>query len=232
MASRPDAEPRRFITTVGPWLVVALSIPIGIYAYMFQIGVAGADEFHLRFAQTPLRAGLHILFGGTVLVIGGFQFIPALRNNYRRVHRWIGRLYLLCVLAGGTAGFALSFQAEGGLVGRFGFGCLAIVWLYTGWQAWRAIRRRDIATHRIWMMRNYALAFAAVTLRIQLGIFGIFDVPFEAGYPVTAWLSWIPNLLIVEWFLVGRVPAIRRGRVATADRTQLAAQAEHPDMFE
>ena len=57
-----------------------------------------------------------------------------------------------------------------GLVGFFGFGTLAVLWLATGWLAYRAIRRRDVASHRAWMMRNFALTYAAVTLRLWLGV--------------------------------------------------------------
>lgn len=52
------------------------------------------------------------------------------------------------------------------------------------------------------MMRNFTMAFGAVTLRIYLGIFSASGVPFQESYPVVAWLSWVPNLLIVEWVLL------------------------------
>jgi hypothetical protein len=54
------------------------------------------------------------------------------------------------------------------------------------------------------MMRNYAMAFGAVTLRIYLGVFGAVGVPFIESYPVVAWIAWVPNLIFVEWFLLTR----------------------------
>lgn len=47
-----------------------------------------------------------------------------------------------------------------------GLAGLALAWLYTGLRAYLAIRARDIAAHRCWMVRNFALAFASVTLRL------------------------------------------------------------------
>ncbi len=184
-------------------VLLVLSIPIGIYAYLFQFQLTGDPAFHARFSLTPIPAFLHVIAGGTLLALGGAQFSKRLRASYPKVHRIIGRTYLIGVLLAGCAGFVLAFTAEGGLVSQFGFATLAIVWLWTGTQAFIAIRASEIAVHQAWMMRNYALAFAAVTLRIQLGLFEAFtDAPFESFYPVTAWFSWVPNLLIVEWFLI------------------------------
>ena len=65
----------------------------------------------------------------------------------------------------------------------------------------------DVASHRRWMMRNYALTFGAVTLRIQLGLLtGPLGFAFAQAYPLVAWLAWVPNLIVVEWWLLQRKP--------------------------
>ena len=60
-------------------------------------------------------------------------------------------------------------------------------------------------------MRNFAMAFGAVTLRIYLGLFALAGIPFEESYPAVSWLAWVPNLLMVEWYLAlkkeSRMPA-------------------------
>ena len=55
------------------------------------------------------------------------------------------------------------------------------------------------------MIRSFALTFAAVTLRIWLGISQASGMDFDVAYPVIAWVAWVPNLLVAEWW-------IRRGR--------------------
>ena len=147
---------------------------------------------------------MHVIGGGIVLLAGGFQFWQGLRLRLPRVHRWTGRVYLSFVLIGGIGGLILAPNSDGGLVANFGFGTLAVLWLFSGYQAYVSIRRGDIAAHRAWMMRNYAMAFGAVTLRIYLGMFQIWDVPFDEAYPVTAWISWVPNLIMIEWYLALR----------------------------
>jgi len=81
---------------------------------------------------------------------------------------------------------------------RLGFACLALGWLYTGLRAYLAIRAHDIVSHRRWMVRNFALTFGAVTLRLWLPASMAFGIAFELAYPVIAWLCWVPNLLVAE----------------------------------
>jgi hypothetical protein len=51
------------------------------------------------------------------------------------------------------------------------------------------------------MIRNYALTFAGVMLRLWMPILVSLGVEFLAAYTVVAWLCWIPNLLVVEWMI-------------------------------
>ena len=182
-------------------VVILTSIAIAFHAFGFQLRISGAESFHLRFDETPVFSAMHVLGGGLCLLLGGFQFSRRLRTKRPRLHRNFGRTYLILVAIGGIGSLVLAPNADGGLVARFGFGLLAVLWLSSGLQAYRAIRQRDIQSHRAWMLRNFALTFAAVTLRIQLGLFELGGVPFEAAYPTVAWLSWVPNLVVIEWYL-------------------------------
>ena len=62
----------------------------------------------------------------------------------------------------------MSWFSSVGLLGFFGFGSLAVLWVAFTLTAYRAIRRRDVASHRAWMMRSFALTYAAPTLRLWL----------------------------------------------------------------
>lgn len=201
-------------------VMIVLSVPVAIYAFGFQLRMAGDPEFWARFDTQPLLSGMHVLGAGLALLIGGFQFSSRIRQKAINFHRWLGRTYLSAALIGGIGGFAIALNADGGLVAQFGFAMLAVVWLYSSWQAYAAIRAKDIATHRVWMMRSFALAFAAVTLRIYLGVMQALGIPFSEAYPVTAWLSWVPNLLLVEWWLLNtaRASTTPQKDVATADK--------------
>ena len=80
-----------------------------------------------------------------------------------------------------------------------------------------AIRRREIARHRAWMTRAYALALGAGTQAFTVG-FG--EALFGSGVTRTDLMmgaAWAINLAVAEWFI--RRPAVRRARRA---RTALA----------
>ena len=84
-----------------------------------------------------------------------------------------------------------------------------------------AIRRRDIATHRAWMIRAYALAAGAGTQLFTEGIgeaaFGTGDLP--KALSMTS--GWIINVAVAEWVI--RAPAIRRNRRARSRTVIVAA---------
>jgi uncharacterized membrane protein len=151
-------------------------------------------------AERPVATLAH--FGGSAvaLAIGGFQLHPGLRKRFLGVHRWMGRLYVLGVLAGGTAGLYMAWYANGGAVGKLGFASLALSWLFTTARGYACIRARELDAHRRWMIRSYALTFAAVTLRLYIPASQFAGIPFESAYPVIAWLCWVPNLLVAELF--------------------------------
>ena len=154
----------------------------------------------------------HVFGALFALLLGPFQFSTRIRSRWLKVHRWTGRLYLvLGVGVGGLAGLYLAFFAFGGPVSRLGFACLALGWLYTGLRAYRAVRAGHITSHRRWMVRNFALAFGAVTLRLWIPGSVVAGIPFEMAYPVIAWLCWVPNLLVAEWVFNGRPsPSVER----------------------
>ena len=203
--------------------MIAGAILIAAYAVLFQLQLTGDPDFQARFAQIPLFAAFHVVGSGLALLIGGFQFLPRFRARHLKVHRWLGRIYLLAVLIGGIGSLALARQAHGGLVSELGFGMLGTLWLISGWQAYAAIRRRDILNHRRWMIRCYALTFAAVTLRIHLGVTGAMGIENDTAYPAIAWFCWVPNLIIAEWLILSR--PWQPGQLETQKEAQMEERA-------
>ncbi len=148
---------------------------------------------------------VHIIGSMLATIIGPFQFLPgSITARYLKLHRWMGRTYLIGVLFGGLGGLYMAPLAHGGFPARLGFALLAIAWLYSGFMAYRHIRARRIQLHRQWMIRNYALTFAAVTLRLWLVSLQGAGVGFTDAYVTVAWLCWVPNLIFAEW-MVNRI---------------------------
>lgn len=183
-----------------------LATLIGIVSlryFVFSLETAGGAELAERFAGYVTALLFHAGGGIFALALGPWGFWTKFRNKYLRLHRILGRIYLLSVLVSVVAGFYLAFSALGGLPGRSGFGLLAVVWLVTGTMAYRRIRRGDVQAHHEWMIRNYALTFSAVTLRLWLPLLAALGYDFPESYPTVAWLAWVPNLLVAE-LIIGK----------------------------
>lgn len=147
---------------------------------------------------------IHIITAIVAISIGWLQFISKLRAKSNQIHTIIGKIYSGSIVLSGLSGIYLSFYATGGLISSIGFFLLSMSWLYTLIQGIRAIAvNKDRIAHQKWMIRNYALTFAAVTLRIYLPvsmlIFG--TEHFNEYYRVIAWLCWVPNLIVAELIL-------------------------------
>ena len=190
-------------------VVGALSLGVAAYAAavyaLLPVGQMVHPDMRAGFAAQRLGIYAHVFGSAFALALGPLQFSARLRARNVAVHRWLGRLYLgVGVLVGGSAGLYMAVHAFGGIVSKLGFGCLAVLWLFTGLRAYLAIRAREVAAHRRWMVRNFALTFAAVTLRIYLPGSVAAGIPFEVAYPAIAWLCWVPNLVAVEVLAVRR----------------------------
>jgi Predicted membrane protein (DUF2306) len=93
-----------------------------------------------------------------------------------------------------------------GLPTHFGFGILAVLWFFTGLQAYRMVRQGNIEAYRQWMIRNFALTLAAVALRVQMPfLMAVLHWPFPRACIAVSWLCWIPNLLVAEWMVRSRM---------------------------
>ena len=155
-----------------------------------------------HFSRYIFQLRLHIAGGMGALLAGPWQFSEKLRARAINLHRWLGRFYLLAVALGSIAGFAMATVSEQGLPTHLGFGALAVLWFFTGLQAYRAVLRGDIVTHRQWMIRNFALTLAAVTLRNYMPLMLlVLHWSFRPTYITVSWVCWVPNLLIAEWLI-------------------------------
>jgi uncharacterized membrane protein len=191
------------LNLIGFAAMGALSIGVALYAIvaygLLPLGATVHPDMRGAFESQGAGIYAHVFASAFALLLGPFQFVRRLRAAHPALHRWSGRLYLgVGVLVGGAAGLYVALHAFGGTVARAGFACLALAWLYTGLRAYVAIRARDVVSHRRWMVRNFALAFAAVTLRLWLPAAVVAGASFEIAYAAIAWLCWVPNLLVAE----------------------------------
>jgi uncharacterized membrane protein len=124
-----------------------------------------------------------------------------------RSHVLLGDVYAFCVSVSTPFALILASVTTTGVLGAAGFATLAVLWWLTmavgvgALYAYPKGHSMRIAVHRRWMIRNYALTFSAVTIRLHGWILNQLAPSFFNHYVVGAWLGWVPNLLIAEAYV-------------------------------
>ena len=190
---------------IGWYTMTLLAVMVSLYAAAIVVAPPIRNDFMVAlFTESGLSAYAHLLGGAIALAIGPFQLSSGIRSRHLSLHRLLGRVYVVAILVGGLGALSLAVSASGGLPAKTGFGLMAIVWLSSTAFAFVSIRQRRIAEHQAWMIRSYAITLAAVTLRFYLPISIAAGYEFAAVYPAIAWLCWVPNLIVAEWFVLRR----------------------------
>jgi uncharacterized membrane protein len=188
-------------STTSWWLLMLGSLFIAGFSYRY---LAPHPMIPPGIAANPMAKPwifVHAGAASTALLLGPFQFIARLRSKRPKRHRWMGRTYVVACLVGGVSGLFLAVGCTAGPVARLGFGSLAACWLIANVQAWRLAMAGRYAEHRRWMVRSFAMTFAAVTLRIYLPIAPMLGYDFLPAYVAISWLAWVPNLMVAELYL-------------------------------
>jgi len=196
--------------TAARVVVTFLAAAIALYAisYLILREKVFPPNLVASFRARPWGIYPHALFGGIALASGAVQFWRNLPYSHPSLHRTLGKIYVIAATITGIAGLYMSFFAYGGGIPRLGFALLAVSVLTATSIAYQMIRQRDIAAHRRWMLRSFALIFAAVTLRIELPILISLFRAFDPAYAIVAWLCWVPNLAVTEIYIRLRTAAV------------------------
>lgn len=197
----------RLLFIISAILISGYSV---VQYFIMDARQAGFVQLKLLFTSTLnslwyIMLFIHIIFGIAALIIGPFTLFAKFRGKNINRHKIIGRIYMIGIFFASISGLYLAFYATGGWVAQLGFGFLSIFWLLTVFQALVKVKNKNIQEHQRWMIRNYSLTFASVTLRIWLLLFTlVFGLEnFDFSYPIIAWLCWVPNLIVAQ-MIIGR----------------------------
>ncbi len=191
-----------------PFALVVLSLVPAISGSLRLAGLVGGPSLmpvDTRIDAFPLPVIVHIVSVIPYSLVGAFQFSSRLRQRHPRWHRTAGRVLVPLALIVAFSGLwmTLTYIPKPGsgplLVGfrlAVGTGMAASVLV-----AFAAIRRGDVAHHRAWMTRAYALALGAGT-QVLTGAVG----PALMGTSVLAndlgmGAAWAINLAVAEYVI-------------------------------
>jgi uncharacterized membrane protein len=200
-------------------LVVLSLFPL-VAGSLRLIEIAGGPQVlptNPRIDASPAPLVVHVLAAAVYAVLGAFQFPARLRRRHPGWHRRSGRILVGAGLAVAGSGLWMTLFYSGAPGGvllwtiRLLVGSTMAAAIVLGFSA---IRRRDIAAHRAWMIRAYALGLGAGTQVFTQGIgealFGTSDL--STGISVAS--GWVINAVVAEWVI--RRPSVRRAARARA----------------
>lgn len=171
----------------------------------------GDDVAFLQIKQTEVQTISYYLlifyvhvFSSILCLPAGFtQFNNQFLKKKKYWHRALGYIYVLSVLIfAAPSGFIIGMYANGGLISIIFFCSLALLWFGFTIQALLKAKQKDWKSHQYFMMRSYALALSAITLRLyKVIIVKVWAPPPMDVYILISGLSWIPNLIFTEWLI-------------------------------
>ena len=143
----------------------------------------------------------HISGGIIALLIGPFQFWSNFRNKYLKLHRSLGKIYLISILLSAVCSTVMAWTTaiELNFAWAFSLQVLAFAWVVTAFMAYYTIRKKRVQDHRKWMIRSYIVTFGFISFRWIMPLPIIQKLgSFPEIAPTVIWSAWAIPLLIME----------------------------------
>jgi hypothetical protein len=153
------------------------------------------EEFDDRYSTHRNVTILHVVPGAIFLIFALLQFSSRIRERHILFHRWVGRVLVFTgIVVGVTAlyfGILMPYGGTGEAIAIAVFGGL---FLYSICRAFIAIRKRQVAIHREWMIRAFAAAISIASARIFITVLDL--TLTSAGFRpkeifvMAIWIGW------------------------------------------
>ena len=204
----------------------AMGLPAGTAEYVSTESVLTA--FAKKFENHPVVTVMHMVPSILFMLLAPLQFSKAMRTRHRTLHRYTGRFLLL--MATPIAISAIYFGVVYSLAGmsvweRPTIAIVATLFLYAAIRGFVAIRRRDVARHREWMLRMFAMALGISTTRL-VSVVLTFSVKgsVEALTVMSMWIGWFVTMGAAELWIRHTRSGARRdaSAIVTPDRAVVA----------
>lgn len=174
-----------------------------------------------------LAVATHLFSAALIIVAGGLQLIPQVRNRFPVFHRWNGRIYVVTAFAISSTGLYMTWVrgSVGDVSQHLGSSLMAVLIMICAVMAARYALTRDFRTHRVWALRLYLVVSASLFIRAGLfltlflnhGPFG-FDPGTFSGPFLTflTFAQYLVPLAVLEFYLRAKERGGLGARVAMA----------------
>jgi uncharacterized membrane protein len=188
-------------------LLSAVPFAAGIARLAGLASGAEVNADNARFVAAPMPVVLHIIGASLFSILGAFQFSAGLRRRYPQWHRVGGRVVAASGVVTALSGLWMTmvYPIPAELQGDLLCGVRELVsigMLASITTAILAVMQREIATHRAWMIRAYALGQGAgMQVVVLLPWMLLRGAPNVWQRDVLMTVAWALNLLIAEWII-------------------------------
>lgn len=185
-------------------LISAIPFAAGIVRLSGLVGNPAISAENARFVAAPFPVIVHILSASLFSILGALQFSSALRQRNPQWHRLSGRIVVASGVFTALSGLWMTvmYPIPPELQGDMLYAVRAFVsvaMLLSIYCAVVAVMRHDIATHRAWMIRAYALGQGAgMQVVVLLPWMLVIGKPTLLQRDVLMTLAWLINLLVAE----------------------------------
>jgi uncharacterized membrane protein len=221
----------QWLAPAGLLLLSAVPMIFGTGRLIQLASSAPVTPENARFFASPIPVALHIPSAVLFCTVGAFQFVPSIRRRWPAWHRAAGRVLAACGLIAALSGLWMSVfyprpVGDGELLAviRVVAGSAMLISIVL---SIKAIRRRDIAEHRAWMLRGYAIGQGAGTqVFTHLPWLLLFGAPDEFTRALLMAAGWLINVAVAERLIRGRSTAAASAMVqnqrskSARDKTQ------------
>lgn len=171
--------------------------------YVWGILTEEVGWLQQRYLDAPWLSTAHLLPGILFFLTGPLQTVPALRSDPRRFwHPLSGYIYCLSAVFSCLAIMVMvfTFPAAGGGLTIFGTYAICSALLLTIALALKAIWRKDVTTHRMFMMASLSLGLTVATARwIIYGVNLVIPVEFIIAFAPASIAALAINSMVYGW---------------------------------
>lgn len=139
----------------------------------------------------------HASCGLLALLSGPVQFLSVLRRHAPRLHRVLGIIYILSIVAAGLSALWIAYHYMNPADGLAAM-AQAVIWIFTTAAALHAIKQREVQQHRLWIARSYSLTFTFVLSRFVTEILHWHVNPDSGGNAAFIWMLSLGVLIVSE----------------------------------
>ena len=186
----------------------------GVYLVSRLTGIGNGTERHRqlraqfraffrKFDTYPLATLFHVVPAGVFSVLMLLQLSTRVRLHASWWHRWSGRTALALSIPVGVSGLFFGLTVPFGGRSEAAAVCLFGTWFFvTAVFGFAAIRRRDVAAHREWMIRMVAVALGVVVVRLwALPLAMLTGEGPATWFSYSVWLGFTTSVLVAEGWI-------------------------------